>query len=160
MSENLNQLNEASEPGRVAVYSRVSAANQAPVRAVAYLRVSADESQRARQLVAQQEGVNRFAGDAGYEMVRWYADTGAAGSHQPAMTRLIGDANSTERDFDLVIVWSFSRVSRNPREFAQLRRTLAEAGVRIISATESASGPELEDLFRDLGHGSGDFHVA
>ena len=45
---------------------------------------------------------------------------------------------SPERDFDCVLVWSFSGLSRNARWFADLRRTMQVHGMKLVSVTESA----------------------
>ncbi len=73
-------------------------------------------------------------------MVRTYIETGSAGPEWPAVAQLLDDAASSERDFDAVVVCSFSQLGRNVQRFIALRRTLSDAGVRVVSVTEPTVG--------------------
>lgn len=88
-------------------------------------------------LAAQQQAVNRFALKAGYDVVRWYEDTGFEALGDPCLIRLMERVVSPERDFDLLIVWSFSSLGQNVARLAELLRILSKHGVRLVSATET-----------------------
>ena len=121
MNEKLNEKNEVEEPRRAAAYLRVNT-----VGAAAWT-----------QLVEQQNAVQGFADATGLEVCRWYVDraSGSAGAEKPALDRLLADAASDCRDFDRVMVWSFSRLSRNRTQFVAVCRALADCGVALVSVT-------------------------
>jgi len=158
VSEEINQTNGMPEPERIPLYCRVSVDGQEPMRAVAYLRVSADEAHRARQLLEQQVAVNRFAESVGYQVVRWYVDIGTADSETSALDQLMAEAALEKRGFDYVLVRSFSRLSRRPDDLARLRRSLEDLGVELVSASETVVEIRVDDLLTALG--GGEFDVA
>lgn len=55
------------------------------------------------------------------------------------------------------MVWSFSQMGRNVQRFIALRRTLSDAGVRVVSVTEPTRKMNLGDALRELGVGPEDF---
>ncbi len=150
MSEEMNETNGAPEPERFALYSRVSSNGQEPMRTVAYLRLSGDEAHRARQLLEQQEGIARFADNRGYEVVRWYVDTGSADTGLPELDQLLADATVEKRGFDYVLVWSLSRLSRRRAELARLCRVFDDLGVRVVLASDAVVEVRLDDLLTAL----------
>ena len=143
MTEKLNEM-EGTGPARpTLVYLRVSEDGQLQI-AVAYLRTSAEGAQRALAMVEQQNALQRFADEAGYKVVHWYVDGDGVEVLEPALSRLMADVVSEGRDFNAVLVWNHSRLSRNAAEFVELRRTLREHGVDLVSASESARLGALE----------------
>ena len=140
-----DKLNE-SRPGmdRVSlVYLRFSKAGELQ-RAVAFLRVSADELEGTLALIKQENSLERFAHDAGYKIVGRYVEGDGVELSGTALARLMDEVVSEGRGFNTVLVWNWSCLSRNAAEFAELRRTLRENGVDLVSATESARLGALE----------------
>ncbi len=158
MSEEMNETSGTPEPERFALYSRVSRKGQELQRAVAYLRVAAADADSARRLLEQQKAVSRFAESSGYEVVRWYVDTGSTNTGLPELAQLLADAAVENRGFDYVLVWSYSRLSRRPADLARLRRTFEDLGVRVVSASDAVVEVRLDDLLTALG--GGEFDVA
>ena len=137
MTEKLNEM-EGTGPARpTLVYLRVSEDGQLQI-AVAYLRTSAEGAQRALAMVEQQNALQRFADEAGYKVVHWYVDGDGVEVPEPALSRLMADVVSEGRDFNAVLVWNHSRLSRNAAEFAELTRKLRENGIDLVLASESA----------------------
>ena len=80
--------------------------------------------------------------------VPWPFTGNSGGSHGLDALQIERLLVSPERDFDCVLVWSFSRLSRNARWFADLRRTMQVHGMKLVSVTESArrgAGVSLSD---------------
>lgn len=96
------------------------------------------------------EAATRYADTAGYQVVRTYMETGAADNEWPAVAQLLDDTASSDRDFDAVVFWSCSRMSRNVQRFIALRRTLSEAGARVVSVTEPARETDSRAMLRGL----------
>lgn len=55
------------------------------------------------------------------------------------------------------MVWSFSQLDQNVQRFIALRRTLSDAGVRVVSVTEPTREMNLRDALRELGVEPEDF---
>ena len=156
MNDKLNESRESREPGmdRVSlVYLRVSKEGELQ-RAVAFLRVSADELEGTLALIKQENALQQFADDAGYKIVGRYVEGDGVELSGTALARLMDEVVSEGRGFNTVLVWNWSRLRRNAAEFAELRRnaaefaelrrTLRENGVDLVSATESARLGALE----------------
>ena len=143
MNDKLDGLQGTGPARPTLVYLRVSAEGQMQ-RAVAYLRVSAKGFQRALALIEQQNALQRFADDGGYKLVGWYMEGDGIELNGTALSRLMADAVSEGRDFNAVLVWNHSRLSRNAAEFTELRWTLRENGIDLVLATESARLGALE----------------
>ena len=142
-----DKLNE-SRPGmdRVSlVYLRFSKEGELQ-RAVAFLRVSADELEGTLALIKQENSLERFAHDAGYKIVGRYVEGDGAGVELSgtALARLMDEVVSEGRGFNTVLVRNWPPLRRNAAEFAELRRTLREHDVDLVSATESALLGALE----------------
>ena len=141
-----DKLNESRGPGMdraSLVYLRVSKEGELQ-RAVAFLRVSADELEGTLALIKQENSLERFAHDAGYKIVGRYVEGDGVELSGTALARLMDEVVSEGRGFNTVLVWNWSHLSRNAAEFAELRRTLREHGVDLVSATESARLGALE----------------
>ena len=59
------------------------------------------------------------------------------------------DVFSEGREFNAVLVWSYSRLSRNAPELAELQRALREHGIDLLSAAESGLLDALNDEAAD-----------
>ena len=90
-----------------------------------------------RGIAAQMEAVKRYAGEAGPGVV-WYVDEGS-GDAPPALKALLAGAGSPDRDFDAVVVCSWSRLSRSFVGFQRVRSELPESGVAVVSVSESVT---------------------
>ena len=143
MTEKLNEMEGTGPGGATLLYLRVSEDGQLQI-AVAYLRTSAEGAQRALAMVEQQNALQRFADEAGYKVVHWYVDGDGVEVPEPALSRLMADVVSEGRDFNAVLVWNHSRLSRNAAEFAELTRKLRENGIDLVLASESARLGALE----------------
>ena len=98
-------------------------------------------------LVEQQNALQRFADEAGYQVVHWYVDGDGVEVNEPALSRLMADVVSGGRKFNAVLVWNHSRLSRNAAELAELTRKLREQGVELVSV---ADGSRLSGWERQL----------
>jgi len=103
-------------------------------RAALYLRVSTQQQHSENQL----EPLQQFCKERGFEVVRIYEENGSAWTegHQPQWKRLIADA--AHRHFDVLVVWSLDRVTREGIDTIFLRiKTLKSYGVTLLSYQES-----------------------
>ena len=125
-------------------------------RAAGFIRDSSTNRVDAqRSIAAQKEEIEKFAQVNGLEIVGWYVNGGhddaeddaSEGSVSlPAREVLLADARSPERGFDIVLVWKFSRLSRNTLEFHTIVSVLEESGVTVTSVTEPVGSTSADIL--------------
>lgn len=108
-------------------------------RAVIYIRVSTlDQAREGYSLAAQRHALQEWAVRHGYAIVYVYADEGISGrdiAHRPAMKQLLADVQTGE--YDAVLVWALSRLTRSVADLYDTWDTLQAHGVELISFTEA-----------------------
>ena len=73
--------------------------------------------------------------------------------NETARSRLMADVVSEGREFNAVLVWDHSRLSRNAVELADVRRTLREHGVDLVSVADGSHFMALERQLDELNDG-------
>jgi DNA invertase Pin-like site-specific DNA recombinase len=101
---------------RVAIYCRVSTADQRPETQLYDLR--------------------EMAKQRGYEVVQEYVDTiSGAKSKRPGLDQLMADARRNR--FDIVLVAAFDRMARSVRHFLEVLDELTHLGIEFVSLREN-----------------------
>jgi DNA invertase Pin-like site-specific DNA recombinase len=110
-----------------------------PIRAVEYVRMSTDMQQYS---IACEQAANRlYAAQRGLEVVRTYSDEGRSGlsiEGRDSLVRLLADAESDGRDFEIILVYDVSRWGRfqDSDESAYYEFRCRKAGVRVEYCAE------------------------
>src|SRR5450755_3917771 len=101
---------------RVAIYGRVSTAEQSTVMQVEELRA--------------------FCVRRGWDVVEEFTDTGVSGSREfrPALNRLLADAR--RRRFDTVLVYRYDRFARSLRQLVNALAEFDSLGIHFVSLHE------------------------
>jgi len=121
------------------------------MKAVGYARRSTDMQERS--IPDQQAFVERWAGEHGYRIVRWYTDDAVSGTTtrgREAFERLIRDAENG-RDFDAVLCYDISRFSRggtNQTGYYVYRLHLA--GVEVVFAADGIPDGDEGELLQGV----------
>ena len=152
MTEKLNGSGGPGPDWPPLVYLKSSAEGEVQI-AIAYLRTSAEGVQRVVALVEQQNALQRFADDAGYKVVGWYVEGDRVELNETALSRLMADVVTEGREFNAVLVWNHSRLSRNAVELAEVMRTLREHGVDLVSVANGSHFIALERQLDELNDG-------
>lgn len=110
------------------------------MRAVGYVRVSSLSQVDGHSLDAQERLFRELCKNRGWEAVSIYREEGKSAhveaiSKRPAFRQLLDDAS--ERDFDIVVVHTLDRWSRNQRVILESLSTLARFDVSLVSITEN-----------------------
>ena len=101
---------------RIAIYVRVSTADQHPETQLFDLR--------------------QMAKQRGYEVVHEYTDIiSGAKSRRPGLDQLLADAR--RHRFDIVLVAAFDRVARSVRHFLEVLDELNRLGIEFVSFLEN-----------------------
>ena len=112
------------------------------MKAVIYARYSSD-NQREESIEGQLRDCMQYAQYNDIQVVGQYIDRAfsAKTDDRPDFQRMIAD--SSKKQFDIVLVWKLDRFARNRYDSAFYRYTLRKNGVKIISVKENISeGPE------------------
>ena len=115
----------------------------APVRAVAYLRVSTDDQAReGYSLDAQRACIRAYCAAKGYELIREFEDDGFSGRtmKRPAfleMMQAIRDGLPDGRRIGAVVVAKFDRLNRNLYDFLATQQEMQRHGVNFASVGET-----------------------
>lgn len=106
-----------------------------PVRAICYLRQSTSKEESI-SLELQETACRDHCTRNGYTVTRIEADPGISGRtwKRPAVRRVIASVQAG--DADVVVLWKWSRLARNRRDWAVAVDMIETVGGRLESATE------------------------
>jgi len=126
------------------------------MRAVIYARVSSDEqADRGLSIPTQIKLCKEFVKREGWEFIKEYIDEAISGlrNDRPAFLEMLSDAH--EKEFDVIVVYSLSRFSRDRYDAITKKKLLSDIGIKIISATEpidstTPEGKLLEGIIESI----------
>jgi site-specific DNA recombinase len=124
-----------------------------PLRAALYLRVStARQAEHDVSIPDQKRQGEAYCGSRGYHVVETYVEAGASATNdrRPEFQRMIEAATSKPAPFDIVIVRSFSRISRDHFELEFHVRKLAKNGVKLVSITQEMGDDPMHVMMRQI----------
>lgn len=130
-----------------------STANQSPLRAALYLRVSTGRQAAGDvSLPSQRELTRRYCESRGWIVTREYLEPGASATddRRPEFQQMLEDARGTEKPFDVIVVHSFSRFYRNGAEMELTIRRLRKHGVEVVSVTQPTGDDPSQELMRQI----------
>ena len=127
-----------------------------PQRAAIYVRVSSDSQDVNNSVEAQIAECEAFAKRYNIIIIRIYIDEAESGliSNRPEFQQMVYDALSKEKPYDVILVWKFSRFSRDKLDNALYKSRLQKRSVRIISIKEpidnSPAGQMMENMIESM----------
>ena len=126
----------------------------APVKRVAlYLRVSTGrQAENDVSLPSQRDMTTRYCKAQGWEIVTEFVEPGASATDdkRPVFQKMLEQATSPERTFDVICVHSFSRFYRNGAEMELTIRKLRKHGVDVVSMTQPTGDDPSQQLMRQI----------
>jgi len=124
-------------PKRVALYLRVSTGRQA----------AGDVS-----IPSQRDLTRRYCEAQGWVVTEEFIEPGASATddRRPVFQRMLDQATSSKRRFDIICVHSFSRFYRNGAEMELCIRKLRKHGVEVISTTQPTGDDPSQQLMRQI----------
>ncbi|MCL2546778.1 MAG: recombinase family protein [Oscillospiraceae bacterium] len=123
------------------------------MKAVIYARYSSD-NQREESIEGQLRECKEYAERQNLTIVGTYLDRAltATADNRPEFQRMIAD--SSQKQFEVVLVWKLDRFARNRIDSATYRAILRRNNVKVVSAKENISeGPEgiiLESILEGM----------
>jgi len=109
------------------------------MRAVIYARVSTEEqAQRELSIPSQIDICRKFAVQNGYEVVDVFIDAGKSGttSERESFQELISQAKKKPPPFNAILVYNYSRFSRNEMDSIVYEELLDRQNIKLISITQ------------------------
>ena len=103
-----------------------------------YARVSSDRQDVDLSVAAQLRALRDYAEKNSYVVVREYVDEAKSGliDDRPEFNSMIDEARLPEAPFREVLVWKFSRFTRNREHAIAYKSLLRRRGVTVVSITE------------------------
>ena len=116
------------------------------MRAIAYLRVSTDETRQELGLAAQQAAIEAFAAREGHTIAERFVDT-LSGTTPLNDSQALIQATAALRPGDVLIVQRLDRIGRDVIVNATIRLAVTKRGATLLSADGVANGEGIEHQF-------------
>ncbi|UJF15954.1 recombinase family protein [Jeotgalibaca sp. MA1X17-3] len=108
------------------------------IKAVGYIRVSTQEQAvEGHSLGAQREVIKRYCQRKGYDLINCYSDEGISGKSMDkrfGIQDLLEDSKNEQ--FDVVVIWKLSRLSRKLIDTLSIIDTLSDNNIALESISE------------------------
>lgn len=125
----------------------------APKRAALYLRVSTGRQAEGEvSLPSQRDLTRRYCEAQGWTVVEEFVEPGASATddRRPVFQRMLEQATSADRTFEVICVHAFSRFYRNGAEMEMTIRRLKKSGVEVVSVTQPTGDDPSQALMRQI----------
>jgi hypothetical protein len=125
----------------------------APKRAAVYLRVSTGRQAAGDVSIPSQRDLTRAHCEGqGWVVVAEFVEPGASATddRRPAFQRMLEQARSPDRPFDVICAHAFSRFYRNGAEMELTIRQLRKSGVEVVSVTQPTGDDPSQQLMRQM----------
>ena len=108
------------------------------MKAALYARVSSEKQDVDLSISAQLKALREYASKNGHEIVKEYVDEAESGktTARPAFRDMIAAARRSQKPFDLILVWKYSRFARSREDSIVFKTMLRKNGIRVISINE------------------------
>ena len=126
------------------------------MKSALYVRVSSDRQDTDLSVTAQLKALREYAAKNGHSVVREFVDEAESGrtSYRPQFRLMITMARQTDKPFDLILVYKYSRFARNREDSIVYKALLKKSGVQLLSITEpvedSAMGRFMQAIIECL----------
>jgi len=121
-----------------------------------YARVSSEKQDVDLSILAQLKYLREYAARNGHEVTKEYIDEAESGrtTARPAFREMISTARRSQKPFDLILVWKYSRFARSREDSIVFKTMLRKNGIRVVSISEPAedtpAGKLLEAMIESL----------
>jgi site-specific DNA recombinase len=126
------------------------------MRTALYVRVSSDRQDVDLSVTAQLKALREYATRNGHSVVREFIDEVESGRtpYRPQFRQMIAMAKQTDKPFDLILIYKYSRFARNREDSIVYKAFLRKNGVQLSSITEpvedTAMGRFMESIIECL----------
>ena len=124
--------------------------NPSPV--AIYASVPSERQDVAPSISGQLKALKAHAENHGHVVVREYVDEAKSGriADRRQLIAMIADAQAAEQPFEAILVWKFSRFTRNREDSIAFKAMLKRCGIKAISISKPAEYFPSDDLLEEL----------
>ncbi len=121
-----------------------------------YARVSSDRQDVDLSISAQLKALREYALRNGHQVVKEFVDEAETGrtTARPAFKEMIAIARRTNKPFEQILVWKYSRFARSRKDSIVYKAMLKKAGVVVVSINEpfddTPTGRLMEGIIESL----------
>ena len=125
-----------------------------------YARVSSERQDVDLSVAAQLRALREHARKNGYMVVQEYVDEAESGrvADRPQFKKMIEAAGRAEAPFKEILVWKYSRFTRNREHAVAYKSLLRKKGIRVVSITEQADDSATGRLLEAIIEGVDEFY--
>ena len=126
------------------------------MKSALYVRVSSDRQDVDLSVAAQLKALREYAVRNEHVVVREFIDEAESGrtSYRPQFRQMIAMARQADKPFDLILVYKYSRFTRNREDSIVYKALLKKSGVQLFSITEpledTATGRFMQSIIECL----------
>jgi site-specific DNA recombinase len=126
------------------------------MKAALYARVSSDRQDVDLSISAQLKALREYAVRNGHVIVKEFVDEAESGktTARPAFREMIAYARRSQKPFELILVWKYSRFARSREDSIVFKTMLRKNGVRVVSINEPSedtpTGKLMEAMIESL----------
>ena len=113
--------------------------------AVGYISLPAGVHDAQLMTAAHKKAIEEHAEKNGQNVADWYVEEGHGGTsmERPALKKLLAAAEADGKSLGTVLVWKWSRLSRSVEDWRLIKLSLEEAGVELVSVSESGNSASV-----------------
>jgi site-specific DNA recombinase len=132
------------------------------MRVAIYARVSSDKQDVDLSISAQLKALREYAIRNGHEVVKEFIDEAESGktTHRPAFREMVSMARRSQKPFDCILVWKYSRFARSREDSIVFKTLLRKNGVRVVSINEPSDDTPTGKLFEAMIESLDEFYSA
>ena len=122
-------------------------------RAALYLRVSTGrQASNDVSIPSQRNLTAKFCGSQGWDVTAEFIEPGASATddRRPVFQRMLEEARSADRRFDVIVVHAYSRFFRDGATMELTIRSLRKLGVDVVSMTQPTGDDPSQHLMRQI----------
>ena len=126
------------------------------IPAALYARVSSERQDVDLSISAQMRALRDYADKNGYWVAREYVDEAESGriANRPQFRKMIDEGSQPDAPYREILVWKFSRFTRNREHAVAFKSMLRRRGIKVTSITEyaddSPTGKLLEAIIESV----------
>ena len=111
-----------------------------PTPAALYAKISSDRQGVDLSVAAQLRALRKYAKKNNYTVARKYVDEDKSGriADKPQFRKMIEEGSQPNSPFQVVLVWKFSRFTREREHAVAFKSMLRRSGIRVVSIIEQA----------------------
>ena len=122
-------------------------------RAALYLRVSTGrQAANDVSIPSQRNLTTKFCGSQGWDVTAEFIEPGASATddRRPVFQRMLEEARSADRRFNVIVVHAYSRFFRDGATMELTIRSLRKLGVDVVSMTQPTGDDPSQQLMRQI----------